>query len=58
MNEWVKESWLNQVKVLTWDWDLRETQVDVPCLLNIPALDRIAGLGNRYPNSTRRLCLR
>jgi hypothetical protein len=32
------------------DGDLREAQIEVP-LLGIPALDRIAGLCNRYLNS-------
>ena len=33
-------------------------QVDVPCLLAIPAFDRKAGLNNRHLNSNRGICLR
>jgi hypothetical protein len=43
----------SQAKVLTGGGDLRKAQVDVPCLLAIPAFDRIAGLYNRHLNSNR-----
>ena len=48
----------SQAKVLTGGGDLREAQVDVPCLLAIPAFDRKAGLNNRHLNSNRGICLR
>jgi len=44
--------------VLTGGGDVREAQVDVPCLLAIPTFDRIVGIGNRNLNSNRGLCLR
>jgi hypothetical protein len=37
--------------------DLREAQVEVPCLLGIPAFDHIAVLYNRHPKSNREICL-
>jgi len=46
----------SQAKVLTGGGDLRESQVDVPCLLPIPAFDRIPGLSNRFLNSNRVIC--
>jgi hypothetical protein len=48
----------SQAKVLTGGGDLREEQVDFPCLLAIPAFDRKAGLNNRHLNSNRGVCLR
>ena len=43
----------SQDKILTGGGDLHEAQVDAPCLLAIPAFDRIAGLYNRYLNSNK-----
>jgi len=45
-------------KVLTEGGNLREAQVDVPCLLAIPAFDRVDGLYNRHLSSDREICLR
>jgi len=36
----------SQAKVLSAAGDLRSAQVDFPCLLAFPGLDRIAGLSN------------
>jgi len=46
----------SQAKVLTGGEDLRQAQVDAPCLVAIPALDRIAGLYNRHLNSSMGIC--
>jgi hypothetical protein len=43
----------SQTKVLTGGGDLREALVYVPCLLAIPAFDRVAGLNNRHLNSNK-----
>ena len=42
----------SQAKVLTGGGDLRES----PCLLAIPAFDRIAGLSSRHLNSNKGIC--
>ena len=39
-----------QAKVLSKGGELREAQFDAPCVLAIPAFDRIAGLNNRHLN--------
>ena len=46
-----------QAKVLTGDRDLREDKLTSPCLLAIPAFDRIAGLYNRHITSNWVICL-
>jgi hypothetical protein len=48
----------SQAKVLFGGGELREAQVDDPCLLAIPASDRKAELNNRHLTSNRGMCLR
>jgi hypothetical protein len=48
----------SQAEVLTGDGDLREALSTSPCLLAIPAFDRIAGSYNRHLNSYRGICFR
>jgi len=46
----------SQAKVLTGGGDLREAQATSPCLLAIPAYNRIAGLNNRHLSSNGGIC--
>jgi len=54
LNEWFLD---NPIQA-NWGGDLRETQLDFPCLLAISAFDRIDGLYNRHLNSHKGVRLR
>jgi len=48
----------SQAKVLTGAETCAKRKSTSPCLLAIPAFDRVAGLNNRHLNSNRGICLR